>query len=145
MLLVILPLSHILKLIVQRTEKETETSFVNVSSNSIWHPFPGLDSILSQERYKIFVTPIRFTLDFESVGLIPFASLRSSKILKQPFRFRFVFDKVRTTSRFVSSWRNWRLNQPVLASIFELVFSFFFRSHELFYWPNSFSLRYLDV
>ncbi len=88
----------------QRTEKETETSFVNVSSDSIWHPFPGLDSILSQERYKIFV--IRFTLDFESVGLMPFASLRSFKILEQPCRFRFVFDKVRTTSRFVSSWRN---------------------------------------
>ncbi len=34
-------------------------------------------------------TPIPFTIDFEKVGLIPFASLSSSKILEQPGRFRF--------------------------------------------------------
>ncbi len=35
--------------------------------------------------------PIHFTFDFENVGLIPFASHCSSKILEQPVRF-FCFD-----------------------------------------------------
>ena len=62
-------------------------------------------------------TPIRFTFDFENIGLSPFASLHSSKILEQPGRFCFVDDKVRTPFHFVSSGRNWRLNQLAFASI----------------------------
>jgi hypothetical protein len=40
-------------------------------------------------------TPIRFTIDFEKVGLIPFDSLCSSKILEQPGRFCFDLQKFR--------------------------------------------------
>ncbi len=40
-------------------------------------------------------TPIRFTFDFEKVGLIPYASLCSSKILEQPSRFCFNLQKIR--------------------------------------------------
>jgi hypothetical protein len=39
--------------------------------------------------------PIRFTFDFEKVGLISFASLCSSKILEQPGRFCFDLQKFR--------------------------------------------------
>jgi hypothetical protein len=40
-------------------------------------------------------TLIRFTIDFEKVVLIPFASLCSSKILEQPVRFCFDLQKFR--------------------------------------------------
>jgi hypothetical protein len=51
--------------------------------------------------FKIFWnTPIRFTIDFEKVGLIPFASL-CSKVLEQPGRFRFDLQKFRD-KHFVS-------------------------------------------
>ncbi len=39
--------------------------------------------------------PICFTFDFEKVGLIPFASLCSSKIFEQPGRFCFDLQKFR--------------------------------------------------
>ena len=39
--------------------------------------------------------PIRFTFDFEKLGLIPFPSLCSSKILEQPGRFFFDLQKFR--------------------------------------------------
>ena len=45
-------------------------------------------------------TPIRFTIDFEKVGLIPFASL-CSKIWEQPGHFRFDLQKFRD-KQFVS-------------------------------------------
>jgi hypothetical protein len=63
-------------------------------------------------------TPIRFTFDFESVGIISFASLRSSKILEQPGRFRFDLQKFRD-------------KQFILFSILPLIFelnSFLLRS-----------------
>jgi hypothetical protein len=60
--------------------------------------------------------PTRFTFDFEKVGLIPFASLCSSKILEQPGRFCF-------------DLQNFRNKQFVLLSIF------------LYFGLNSFSLR----
>ncbi len=39
--------------------------------------------------------PIRFTIDFEKIGLILFASLCCSKILEQPGSFRFDLQKFR--------------------------------------------------
>jgi hypothetical protein len=45
-------------------------------------------------------TSIRFTIDFEKAGLIPFASL-CSKILEQPGRFRFDLQTFRD-KQFVS-------------------------------------------
>ncbi len=45
--------------------------------------------------------PISFNLDFEKVGLIPFVSLCSSKILEQPGRFCFDLQKFRNR-QFVS-------------------------------------------
>ncbi len=38
---------------------------------------------------NVWDTPIRFTFDFESVGLISFASVRSCQILEQPWSFLF--------------------------------------------------------
>jgi hypothetical protein len=60
--------------------------------------------------------PIRFSFDFGKVGLIPFASLCSSKILEQPGRFCFDLQKFRN-------------KQFVLPSIL------------LYFGLNSFSLR----
>ncbi len=45
--------------------------------------------------------PIRFTIDFEKIGLILFASLCCSKILEQPVSFRFDLQKFRN-KQFVS-------------------------------------------
>ena len=45
--------------------------------------------------------PIRFTIDFEKIGLIPFASLCCSKILEQPGSFRFDLQEFRD-KQFVS-------------------------------------------
>ncbi len=45
--------------------------------------------------------PIRFTIDFEKIGLIPFASLCCSNILEQPGSFRFDLQKFRD-KQFVS-------------------------------------------
>ncbi len=46
-------------------------------------------------------SPIRFTIDFEKIGLIIFASLCCSKILEQPGSFRFDLQKF-MNKQFVS-------------------------------------------
>ncbi len=95
----------------QKNEASFFVRFLS-SSQSLRKMFVLLRSCTILEGFASFCfifeicwnTPIRFTFDFESVGLIPFASFRCSKILEQHGRFRFVVDKVRTKFRFVSSW-----------------------------------------
>ncbi len=94
------------------TQLGTKT-FVLLRSCKIFKRFTSLCFVFP----KIFWNnPIRFTFDFEKVGLIPFASLCSSKILEQPGSFCFDLQKVRN-------------KQFVLLSIL------------LYFGLNSFSLR----
>jgi hypothetical protein len=65
--------------------------FVLLRSCKIFKRFTSLCFDLN----KFWNNPIRFTFDFEKVGLIPFASLCSSKILEQPGRFFFDLQKFR--------------------------------------------------
>jgi hypothetical protein len=103
------------------------------SSQSLTKTFVSLRSCTIKKSFTSFCfvfanfwkTSIRFTFDFDNVGLCPFASLHSSKILEQPGRFCFVVENVRTPFRFVSSWRNWRINHLVFASIFAFLLFLF--------------------
>jgi hypothetical protein len=83
--------------------KKNEASFFRFSSVTQL----GTKTLVLLRSFKIFKrftslcfvfpnfwnNPIRFTFDFEKVGLIPFASLCSSKILEQPGRFCFDLQK----------------------------------------------------
>ncbi len=50
---------------------------------------------------NFWIIPIRFTIDFEKIGLILFASLCCSKILEQPGSFRFDLQNKEQGVRFV--------------------------------------------
>ncbi len=93
------------------TQLGTKT-FVLLRSCKIFKRFTSLCFVFP----NFWNNPIRFTFDFEKVGLIPFASLCSSKILEQPGRFCFDLQKFRN-------------KQFVLLSIL------------LYFGLNSFSLR----
>ncbi len=54
--------------------------FVLLRSCTILEVFTSFCFVFS----NFYNTTIHFTFDFESTGLIPFASLRSSKVLEQP-------------------------------------------------------------
>jgi hypothetical protein len=90
--------------------KKNEASFFRFSSSTQLLTNVRFASIL--KNFKTFNsfcfvftnfwnTPIRFTIDFEKVGLISFASSCSSKILEQPGRFSFDLQKFRD-KQFVS-------------------------------------------
>jgi hypothetical protein len=70
------------------TQLGTKT-FVLLRSCKIFKRFTSLCFVFP----NFWKNPIRFTFDFEKVGLIPFASLCSSKILEQPGRFCFDLQK----------------------------------------------------
>ena len=72
------------------TQLGTKT-FVLLRSCKIFKRFTSLCFVFP----NFWNNPIRFTFDFEKVGLIPFASLCSSKILEQPGRFCFDLQKFR--------------------------------------------------
>jgi hypothetical protein len=72
------------------TKLGTKT-FVLLRSCKIFKRFTSLCFVFP----NFWNNPIRFTFDFEKVGLIPFASLCSSKILEQPGRFCFDLQKFR--------------------------------------------------
>ncbi len=85
--------------------KKNEASFFRFDSSTqlLTKTFVLLRSCKILENFTSFCfvftnfwnKPIRFTIDFEKVGLIPFASLCSSKILEQPGRFRLDLHKFR--------------------------------------------------
>jgi hypothetical protein len=72
------------------TQLLTKT-FVLLRSCKIFKRFTSLCFVFT----NFWNTPIRFTFDFEKVGLIPFASLCSSKILEQPGRLCFDLQRFR--------------------------------------------------
>jgi hypothetical protein len=72
------------------TQLGTKT-FVLLRSCKIFKRFTSLCFVFP----NFWNNPIRFTFDFEKVGLIPFASLCSSKIFEQPGRFCFDLKKFR--------------------------------------------------
>ena len=72
------------------TQLGTNT-FVLLRSCKIFKRFTSLCFVFP----NFWNNPIRFSFDFEKVGLIPFASLCSSKILEQPGRFWFDLQKFR--------------------------------------------------
>ena len=78
------------------TQLGTKT-FVLLRSCKIFKRFTSLCFVFP----NFWNNPTRFTFDFEKVGLIPFASLCSSKILEQPGRFCFDLQKFRD-KQFVS-------------------------------------------
>ncbi len=72
------------------TQLGTKT-FVLLRSCKIYQRFTQLCFVFP----NFWNNPICFTFHFEKVGLIPFASLCSSKILEQPGRFCFDLQKFR--------------------------------------------------
>jgi hypothetical protein len=72
------------------TQLGTKT-FVLLRSCKIFKRFTSLCFVFK----NFWNNPIRFTFDFENVGLIPLASLCSSKILEQPGRVFFDLQKFR--------------------------------------------------
>jgi hypothetical protein len=78
------------------TQLLTKT-FVLLRSCKIFKSFTSFCFVFT----NIWSTPIRFTIDFNKVGLIPFDFLCFSKILEQPGHFRFDLQKFRD-KQFVS-------------------------------------------
>ena len=78
------------------TQLLTKT-FVLLRSCKILKSFTSLCLVFT----NFWNIPIRFTIHFEKIWLIPFASLCCSKILKQPGSFRFDLQKFRN-KQFVS-------------------------------------------
>ncbi len=67
-------------------------TFILLRFCKIWKGFTSFSFVFA----NFWNTPIRFTFDFESVGLTPFASLCSCQIIEQLGRFCFVLAKLKT-------------------------------------------------
>jgi hypothetical protein len=108
-------------------KKKNEASFFRFSSSTqlLMKTFVLLRSCKIVKNFTSFCfvftnfwnTPIRFTIDFEKVGLIPLASL-CSKILEQPGHFASIFRSLGTSSSF--RFRSYNISRTKLRSCFDL-------------------------